>query len=97
MEEEIHGPNITDKETILTFAKAAANAYVSTFPSDEWQPVKGGFNVTDDFGWELDGIRGHVFADETNSTLIIGLKGTSTWLHEGDGGRQDDVSFYARF
>lgn len=81
-EDEISAPNVTDKKTILTFAKMAANAYVTTPEDPEWQPVKGGFNYTDDFGWQQDGLRGHIFADETNSTVVIGLKGTSTWLDD---------------
>lgn len=77
--DEIAGPNITDRKTVLTFAKMASNAYVQDPGSPDWQPVKGGFNYTDDFGWEQDGLRGHVFADEINSTVVIGLKGTSAW------------------
>ncbi|KXT11617.1 hypothetical protein AC579_153 [Pseudocercospora musae] len=80
--DEIEGPNVTDKSTVLTFAKMAANAYVHSRLDGEWQPVKGGFNYTDDFGWESDGLRGHIFADETNATVVIGLKGTSTWLDD---------------
>jgi len=76
----VSGPNITDKKTIITFAKMAANAYVTEKPSKDWQDVKGGFNYTDDFGWEADGLRGHIFADERNRTIVIGLKGSSVWL-----------------
>lgn len=76
-EEEVAGPNISDKSTIITFAKMAANAYYLDPSDTNWREVKGGFNYTDDFGWEADGLRGHIFADETNSTVVIGLKGTS--------------------
>lgn len=79
-EDVISGPNVTDKKTVLTFARMAANAYILEPGDGEWQPVKGGFNYTNDFGWEADGLRGHIFADETNGTVVIGLKGTSTWL-----------------
>jgi lipase ATG15 len=74
--DHIAGPNVTDKKTVLTFAKMAANAYVQTPLDGEWQDVKGGFNYTDDFGWQKDGLRGHIFADEANATVVIGLKGT---------------------
>nr|POE89818.1 putative lipase atg15 [Quercus suber] len=77
--DEVAGPNITDKETILSFARMAANAYIQEHDNSEWIPVGGGFNYTDDFGWEADGLRGHVYADETNATVVIGLKGTSVW------------------
>lgn len=75
--EEIPGPNVTDKETILTFAKMTLDAYTLKPFSGEWQDVKGGFNYSQSFGWEGDGLRGHIYADKDNSTIVIGLKGTS--------------------
>ena len=81
--DEVSAPNTTDKSTVITFATIAANAYVTEPWKGEWKDVKGGFNYTDDFGWQLDGLRGHIFADETNSTVIIGLKGTSMAIFDG--------------
>ncbi|KAI6854321.1 hypothetical protein KC334_g22520 [Hortaea werneckii] len=75
--DEIPAPNTTDRNTVLTFAKMASNAYVQDHTDSDWKDVKGGFNYTDDFGWEADGLRGHIFADQTNRTIVIGLKGTS--------------------
>ncbi|OTA27364.1 hypothetical protein BTJ68_10499 [Hortaea werneckii EXF-2000] len=75
--DEIPAPNTTDRNTVLTFAKMASNAYVQDHADGDWKDVKGGFNYTDDFGWEADGLRGHIFADQTNRTIVIGLKGTS--------------------
>lgn len=74
-EDKVAGPNISDKRTVITFAKMAANAYYLDPSDSNWRDVKGGFNYTDDFGWEADGLRGHIFADEKNSTVVIGLKG----------------------
>nr|POF18551.1 putative lipase atg15 [Quercus suber] len=81
--DKIAGPNTTDKETILSFARMAANAYIQEHDNSEWIPVGGGFNYTDDFGWESDGLRGHIYADETNQTVVIGLKGTSPAVFDG--------------
>ncbi|KAK0250219.1 putative lipase ATG15 [Friedmanniomyces endolithicus] len=81
--DEAAGPNITDKKTVLTFAKMASNAYVQDHTAADWQDVKGGFNYTDDFGWQREGLRGHIFADEKNSTVVIGLKGTSPAVFDG--------------
>ena len=81
--DDIPGPNFTDKSTVITFAKMAANAYVEEPWTGKWEDVKGGFNYTDDFGWESDGLRGHIFADETNKTVVIGLKGTSMAVFDG--------------
>ncbi|RMZ32812.1 hypothetical protein D0859_03044 [Hortaea werneckii] len=75
--DEIPVPNTTDRNTVLTFGKMASNAYVQDHADSDWKDVKGGFNYTDDFGWEADGLRGHIFADQTNRTIVIGLKGTS--------------------
>jgi len=80
--DDIPGPNYTDKETVLSFAKVASNAYLPDDSDPEWTDVGGGYNYTEHFGWEADGIRGHVFADKKNSTVVIGIKGTtpSVWL-----------------
>jgi lipase ATG15 len=79
-QDDIAGPNITDKKTIITFAKMASNAYYMNPEDPEWRDVKGGFNYTDDFGWRQDGLRGHIFADEKNTTVVIGLKGMLRWV-----------------
>ena len=79
----ISGPNHTDKSTVLSLARMAANAYVTEPWTGDWEDVRGGFNYTDDFGWESDGLRGHIFADETNKTVVIGLKGTSMAVFDG--------------
>ena len=39
---------------------------------------------SDSFGWLENGIRGHVFADETNSTIVIAIKGTSAAIVGGN-------------
>jgi lipase ATG15 len=75
--DEVPGPNVTDKGTVLTFARMASDAYILEPGTGDWEDVKGGFNYTEDFGWQSDGLRGHIFADTENSTVVIGLKGTS--------------------
>lgn len=81
--DDIPGPNISDKETVLSFARMASNAYVQEPNTGDWQDVGGGFNYTEDFGWQLDGLRGHIFADTKNKTVVIGLKGTSPAVFDG--------------
>lgn len=78
-------PNVTDKATILSMAYMASNAYVETPDMPDWDEVGAPFNRTEDFGWEGDGLRGHVFADKTNSTVVVGLKGTSLAVFDGEG------------
>ncbi|KUJ23616.1 alpha/beta-hydrolase, partial [Mollisia scopiformis] len=73
----VSGPNITDKDTILTFAYMGANAYEPTPNKGEWTDVNGGFNETIGFGWEKEGVRGYVYANEDDSTIVISFKGGS--------------------
>ena len=75
--DEVSAPNVTDKETVLSLANMAANAYIKVPGTEDWENMNDGFNVTNDFGWENDGLRGHIFADEGNKTVVIGLKGTT--------------------
>lgn len=90
--DNLAGPNVTDKETILTFAQMAANAYVETPDTGDWKDVNGGFNRTDDtgFGWDGDGLRGYLYIDEKNTTIVIGLKGTSLAIWDGEGTTTND-------
>ena len=81
--DEIAHPNVTDKETVLSMGRIAANAYVLDDLDDEWRDVGSRLNYTDDFGWDDDGLRGHVFIDADNTTVIIGIKGTSPAVFDG--------------
>ncbi|OAL00794.1 alpha/beta-hydrolase [Phaeosphaeriaceae sp. SRC1lsM3a] len=81
--DDIPGPNVTDRETVLSFARMASNAYILEPNTGEWEDVGSGFNYTQDFGWESDGLRGHIFADTENATVVIGLKGTSPAMFDG--------------
>ena len=86
------GPDVTDRDTILTFAQMAANAYVDAPETGDWKDVHGGFNRTDNtgFGWDGDGLRGYLYIDENNSTVVIGVKGTSLAIWDGDGTTTND-------
>ncbi|CAZ80814.1 unnamed protein product [Tuber melanosporum] len=76
-------PNITDKTTVLNFAHIAADAYIEAEGTEDWLDIGQPYNATSNFGWEGDGLRGHIFADEANTTVIIGLKGTSPAVFDG--------------
>lgn len=82
---EVPAPDVTDRQTVITLAKMTSNAYVLP-DGDDWYPV-GKYNASVHFGWEddADGLRGHVFADQKNETVIIAIKGTSAGLL-GSGG-----------
>lgn len=88
--DELPGPNVTDKETILTLAKMTNDAYDFPPESANWLDIEGSFNYSTSFGWENDGLRGHIFADETNSTIVIAIKGTSHAIFVGAGTEKND-------
>ncbi|KAK2765140.1 putative lipase atg15 [Arachnomyces sp. PD_36] len=81
--DEVVGPNITDKETVRSLAWMSANAYIMERGTENWEDVKTPFNYSQRFGWENDGLRGHIYADKGNSTIIVALKGTSPALFDG--------------
>ncbi|KAJ5571133.1 Lipase class 3 [Penicillium sp. DV-2018c] len=84
------GPNITDKQTVLTFAQMTANDYIEEPGTGEWHTIHGQFNYSGSFGWQRDGLRGHIYSDKTNSTVVISLKGTSPALFDGAGTTTND-------
>lgn len=88
--DDVPGPNISDRDTVVSLAYMAANAYVEIPGQGEWSEVGAPFNLSADFGWESDGLRGHIFADETNATVVIGLKGTSMAVFDGEGTTTND-------
>ncbi|KAI4622189.1 hypothetical protein J4E83_004929 [Alternaria metachromatica] len=83
--EDIPGPDVTDKNTVISFANMSEDAY-KVGPDDAgWMDVDGHYNSSVPFGWDDSGIRGHVFSDDTNSTIILAVKGTTVAMFEGDG------------
>ena len=90
---EILVPDVTDLITVTTLAQIANNAYIEIPRTLDWIDVDGAWNLTSDFGWEKNGLRGHVFASEGNETIIISLKGTSPAVFLGGGtGGNDKIN-----
>ncbi|KAG5752597.1 hypothetical protein H9Q69_000517 [Fusarium xylarioides] len=88
--DQVSSPDIKDKDTVLTLAIMTANAYVKDETETDWEDVGERWNRSADFGWESDGLRGHIFVDDTNSTIVIGLKGTSMAVFDGEGTTTND-------
>ncbi|KAK2741537.1 putative lipase atg15 [Onygenales sp. PD_40] len=82
--DEVDGPDVEDKQTVLSFARMTANAYIMLPGTEHWADVNWRFNYSQSFGWENDGLRGHIYADKSNSTIVIALKGTSAALFDGE-------------
>ena len=97
--DEVDGPDVEDRDTVVSLALMAANSYVFEPGTGEWEDVNGGYNFSDSFGWEGDGLRGHIFADESNSTIVIGIKGTTPAVFDGSettsNDKENDNLFFA--
>ncbi|TFK34831.1 Alpha/Beta hydrolase protein [Crucibulum laeve] len=84
---EVGGPDVEDREVLLTLAKMTSNSYYEPGHA-EWYDLGDNWNKTKPFGWDpdADGFRGHLFVSEDNSTVIISVKGTSAGWIVGGGG-----------
>jgi lipase ATG15 len=83
--QDIPGPDVEDKETVVNFAYMSEDAYKAGRDDPEWLDVDDQYNSSVPFGWGDSGIRGHVFSDDTNSTIILAVKGTTVAMFEGNG------------
>ncbi|QRV75775.1 Lipase (class 3) [Ceratobasidium sp. AG-Ba] len=83
-EDDVQGPAIDKRETLLTLAKMTNNAY---FHKNErgWYDLGGNWTSDHNIGWdpEVDGFRGHVFLSADNSTVVLSIKGTSAGVFGG--------------
>ena len=72
----IGGPDVTDRATVINLAKMTSNAYVLDPSQPDWLNTSLKFNYSSSFGTD-DGLRGHIFADRWNKTIIVAIKGTT--------------------
>ncbi|CAG8840541.1 499_t:CDS:2, partial [Racocetra persica] len=77
-------PNYKDKDSISNLAKMSYDAYIELSKEADWIDLDENWEKLP-FGWEDVGLRGYVFADPDNSTIIIAFKGTSLYLVNGGG------------
>ncbi|KAJ1726937.1 putative lipase atg15, partial [Coemansia biformis] len=77
-------PNVTHKPTLVHLARMAANAY-QPVGSETWEGLGDRWDTHSSFGWAADGVRGHVFADSANETVVLSIKGTSSTFFLGGG------------
>ncbi|KAF3926144.1 hypothetical protein ABW21_db0201743 [Orbilia brochopaga] len=87
---QVLAPDVEDKETVLSLAKMSANAYVHIPATEDWRDIGTPWNQSAGFGWENDGLRGHIFLDAQNTTLIISIKGTSVAVFYGEETKTND-------
>lgn len=73
------GPDVSDRATVINLAKMTSDAYVLDPSQPDWLNTSLKFNYSSSFGWDADGLRGHVFADTWNKTIIVAFKGTTVF------------------
>ncbi|KAF2134678.1 autophagy related lipase Atg15 [Dothidotthia symphoricarpi CBS 119687] len=83
--EDVQGPDVEDKATILSLASMSEDAYKPGRSDPDWIDIDEKYNSSVPFGWDDSGIRGHVFTDSTNSTIVLAVKGTSIAMFDGNG------------
>ncbi|KAH7930159.1 alpha/beta-hydrolase [Leucogyrophana mollusca] len=85
-EQEILGPDVESRETLLELAKMTNNAYVAR-DDPAWYELNEQWIKHYPVGWEpdADGFRGYVFATPDNSTIVLSIKGTSSAIFSGGG------------
>ena len=89
---EITVPDVTDLVTVTTLAQIAYDAYIEIPDTLDWVDVNKPWNLSSDFGWQKNGLRGHVFSNKNNETIIISLKGTSPAVFWGGTGGNDKIN-----
>ncbi|KAF2270976.1 autophagy related lipase-like protein Atg15 [Lojkania enalia] len=82
---DVEGPDITHKDTVVNLAWMSEDAYKPDRSDPEWVDIGEEFNHSIPFGWDDSGIRGHVFSDANNSSVILSVKGTTVAVFEGNG------------
>ncbi|GAA5884650.1 hypothetical protein JCM6882_005334 [Rhodosporidiobolus microsporus] len=80
---EIDAPDTKDVATLAALGKMTSNAYTTPDAGGWYDLGDEGWNVTDSFGWKEHGLRGHVFADPHNKTVVVSVKGTSAFIVGG--------------
>ncbi|CAG8619940.1 13379_t:CDS:2 [Cetraspora pellucida] len=84
-------PQVSDWDTVRSLAKMTYNAYTEEKDGD-WYDLGESYDWNISFGWDKEGVRGHVFGDTNNDLLIISIKGTSMGFGAGPTVPNDKVN-----
>lgn len=85
-------PNVTDKDTVVSFALMSSNAYVEIPGTGDWRDVAEPWDEKFGIGWQDNGLRGQVFANKDNSTVVLSFKGTSAQYLSAEGVSGEDLA-----
>ncbi|CCF58878.1 hypothetical protein KAFR_0F02810 [Kazachstania africana CBS 2517] len=92
IDEDVLVPDVSDRNTVILMALMSSNAYVRLPEKHNWRNISDGDDNWKDvtsphFGWDGNGLRGHVFVNEVDKIAVISIKGTSA---TGLPGSEDD-------
>ncbi|KAI8342821.1 Alpha/Beta hydrolase protein [Chlamydoabsidia padenii] len=85
-------PDVTSRDTVLALALMTSNAYIETDNTTDWYDLGVPWKLNKSFGWQEDGIRGHIFGNADNTLFIISFKGTSVGLLKEPTGDKDKIN-----
>ncbi|ANB15208.1 triglyceride lipase ATG15 [Sugiyamaella lignohabitans] len=87
IDHEVPVPDVQDRDTIITLAYMASDAYVDIPHTGDWTNVSDPWNNDSSLGlgWQEDGVRGHVFTNVDSSIVVISIKGTSAAIFDSGG------------
>lgn len=88
--DDVHvmAPDVSNRHLLKVLARMTCLAYYKDVPNTvtdapEWR-------WSSKFGWDEEGLRGHIYATENNETVVVALKGTSaSFLPGGSTGQRD--------
>ncbi|XDT21276.1 Lipase (class 3) [Nakaseomyces glabratus] len=77
---KIQVPDVRNRNTVLALALMSSNAYVRTPYTGDWRNLSSSWGHTGEekFGWDKDGLRGHIFVNKITKVVVIAIKGTSS-------------------
>ena len=72
-------PDVTNKTIVLGIAELAANAYhyPDMMGQSAWRNTTNLFTYEYSYGWEVDGLRGHIFKSRDFPAIVFSVKGTT--------------------
>ncbi|GMM59197.1 triglyceride lipase [Maudiozyma humilis] len=86
-EEEVQVPDVESKDAVIALALMSSNAYVEVPFTGDWRNVTAPWDEHDSqgYGWDGEGLRGHVFYNSQEDIVVISVKGTSAQGIPGSG------------
>lgn len=97
--ERVIVPDVSSAATLSLLGKMTSNAYLAPDEHAQWYDLADdgqdgrSWNASASFGWDEDGVRGHVFKSHDDAVVVVAIKGTSASFVAASSGQavDDDV------